>query len=69
MPERCLAPKAIVTANMAFAWYFTVASVKSEELMLVNKKGAALKSVDPTWPMLNIEYEDVHVAVSDILVR
>ncbi len=69
MPERCLDPEATVTANMAFAWYFTVAGVKSEELMLVDEQEASLKSVDPTWPMLDIEYEGRHVAVPGILVR
>lgn len=68
-PERCQDPQAVVTPNMAFAWYFTVAGVKSEELMLVDEQGANLWSVDPTWPMLQIEYEGSTVAIPDILVR
>jgi Xaa-Pro dipeptidase len=68
-PERCLDPEAVVTANMAFTWYFTVAGAKSEELMLVDEHGASLKSVDPQWPMLEIDYEGRRVAVPDILVR
>ncbi len=68
-PERCLNLDQTVIPNMAFAWYFTVAGVKSEELMLVDEQGASLKSVDPKWPMLEIEYAGHRVAVPDILVR
>ena len=68
-PERCLDPEAVTTANMAFAWYFTVAGVKSEELMLVDEQGARLESVDATWPRLEIDYEGQRIAVPDILVR
>ncbi|MFB0545527.1 MAG: hypothetical protein ACETWB_01330, partial [Anaerolineae bacterium] len=68
-PERCLDPEAVVTPNMAFAWYCTVAGVKSEELILVDEHGASIKSVDPEWPMLEIEYEGSKVAIPDILVR
>jgi len=68
-PERCQDPEAVVTPNMAFAWYLTVAGVKSEELALVDEQGASLKSVAPGWPMLEIEYEGNKVAIPDILVR
>jgi Xaa-Pro dipeptidase len=67
--ERCQDPKEMVKSNMAFAWYMTIAGVKSEELMLVDDQGASLKSVDPEWPMLQIEYQGRKVAVPDILVR
>lgn len=69
LPARCLDPQEVVTPNMAFAWYFTVAGTKSEELMLVDEHGAALKSVDPTWPLLGIEYAGHRIGVPDILVR
>ena len=68
-PERCLEPEAVVMSNTAFAWYFTVAGAKSEELMLVDEHGASLKSVDPTWPMLEIDYANQRVSVPDILIR
>ncbi len=67
--ERCQDLEAVVTPNMAFAWYFTVAGVKSEELMLVDDQRASIKSVDPEWPKLEIEYEGNKVAIPDILVR
>jgi len=69
MPERCLDQAEVVKPNMAFAWYFTVAGVKSEELMLVTEQGATLRSVDPSWPLLEVEYEGQRLAVPDILVR
>ena len=59
----------VVKANMAFAWYFTVAGAKSEELMLVDEQGASLKSVAPCWPMLEIDYQGSKVLIPDILVR
>jgi hypothetical protein len=37
--------------------------------MLVDEQGAALKSVDPEWPMLEVEYAGRRIAVPDILVR
>jgi len=68
-PERCRDPDAVVTPNMAFGWYLTVAGAKSEELILVDDEGAKIWSVDPQWPMLEIEYEGHVVSVPDILVR
>jgi Xaa-Pro aminopeptidase len=68
-PERCQDPDEVVMANMAFAWYMTIAGAKSEELMLVDEGGASLKSVAPGWPMLEIEYEGQKVPVPDILIR
>ncbi|MGA2111630.1 MAG: M24 family metallopeptidase [Anaerolineales bacterium] len=68
-PERCQDPQAVVTPNMAFAWYMTVAGTKSEELLLVDEEGARIHSVDPTWPTLPIEYHGSSVPVPDILVR
>jgi Xaa-Pro dipeptidase len=68
-PERCRDPQEMVKPNMAFAWYMTIAGVKSEELILVDEQGASLKSVAPGWPMLEIEYEGHQVAIPDILVR
>jgi Xaa-Pro dipeptidase len=68
-PERCRDPKEVVKANIAFAWYMTIAGAKSEELMLVDEQGASLKSVAPGWPMLEIEYQGHQVAVPDILIR
>lgn len=68
-PERCQDPEEVVKANMAFAWYFTVAGAKSEELMLVDEQGASLKSVAPGWPMLEIDYQGSKVPIPDILVR
>jgi Xaa-Pro dipeptidase len=68
-PERCRDPQEVVKPNMAFAWYMTIAGVKSEELILVDEGGASLKSVAPGWPMLEIEYEGHQVAIPDILVR
>jgi antitoxin VapB len=67
--ERCQNPDAVVTENMAFGWYLTIAGVKSEELVLVDPKGAGIKSIDPTWPTLDIDIEGRTVAVADILVK
>lgn len=68
-PERCQDPDAVVTPNTAFGWYLTVAGVKSEELILVDEEGAQIRSVDPEWPMLDIEVEGRTVSVPNILVR
>jgi Xaa-Pro aminopeptidase len=68
-PDRALDADAIVTPNMAFAWYLTVAGAKHEELMLVNAEGARLATVDPHWPLLQVEYQGRTVSVPDILVR
>jgi Xaa-Pro dipeptidase len=67
--ERCQDPDAVVTPNMAFAWYCTLAGAKSEEVALVGDHGATIETVDPTWPCLEIEYEGRKMAVPDILVR
>jgi antitoxin VapB len=68
-PERSRDPEAIVTPNMAFAWYITIKGVKSEELSLVTGQGASIQSADPSWPMLDIEYQGRRLAVPGILVR
>jgi Xaa-Pro aminopeptidase len=67
--ERCQDAEAVVTPNMAFAWYCTIAGAKSEEVALVDEQGASLKTVDPTWPMLEITHQGQKVKVPDILVR
>jgi Xaa-Pro aminopeptidase len=68
-PERCQDPDELVKPNMAFAWYCTIAGAKSEEVALVDDHGATLRTVDPSWPMLDIEFQGHRVAVPDILVR
>ncbi|HMD90740.1 MAG TPA: M24 family metallopeptidase [Anaerolineaceae bacterium] len=68
-PERCQDPKEVVKPNMAFGWYITVAGAKSEEVTLVEDQGSGLITVDPTWPMIEIEYQGQKIAVSDVLVR
>ncbi len=67
--ERCLDPEETVKSNMAFAWYITIKGVKSEELSLVTDEGARFQSVDPSWPMLDIEYQGRRTAIPDIMVR
>jgi Xaa-Pro dipeptidase len=68
-PERCQDAEAVVTPNMAFAWYCTIAGAKSEEVALVDEQGATLQTVDPSWPTLEIEYQGRKTAVPDILLR
>ncbi len=67
--ERCQDPEAVVQANTAFAFYFTVAGAKSEELMLVDANRTWLASAVQPWPMLEIEFAGQRLAVPDILVR
>jgi len=68
-PERCQDPTETVKPNMALAWYCTIAGVKSEEVALVDDHCATLRTVDPSWPTLDVEHAGQHVAVPDILVR
>jgi Xaa-Pro aminopeptidase len=67
--DRCLDPEAVVQACTAFAFYFTVAGAKSEELMLVDANRTWLASVVQPWPTLEIEFAGQRLAVPDILVR
>lgn len=67
-PERCLDPDEAVKPGMALAWYITIAGAKSEEVILVDERGGELITVDPTWPMLEINYQGKAVVVPDILV-
>jgi Xaa-Pro aminopeptidase len=68
-PERCQDPTEVVKPSMALGWYITVAGAKSEEVTLVEEHGSGLITVDPTWPMLEIEYQGQKIAVPDVLVR
>jgi Xaa-Pro dipeptidase len=59
----------VVKNKTAYTFYFTVAGVKSEELILVDEQGAAIVSADSEWPLLSIVYGDQVVGIPDILVR
>lgn len=59
----------LVKSQTAYTFYFTVAGVKSEELILVDEQGATIVSADPEWPLLSIAYGDQVVGIPDILVR
>jgi len=67
--DRCLDPEAVVQASTAFAFYFTVAGAKSEELMLVDANRTWLASAMQPWPMLEIDIAGQRLTVPDILVR
>ena len=67
--ERMQDPDETVNPNMAFLYYLSIAGVHCEELMLVNDQGAEYVSIDPDWPMLDIEFEGNIVSVPDIYVR
>jgi Xaa-Pro dipeptidase len=66
---RCLDPQEVVRSNTAFAFFFTVAGAKSEELMLVDEQRTWLASVVQPWPMLEVDFSGQRLAVPDILVR
>ncbi|MGD0876628.1 MAG: M24 family metallopeptidase [Anaerolineales bacterium] len=68
-PERCQDPNEMVKPGMALGWYITLAGAKSEEVTLVDEQGGQLITVDPTWPMLEIEYQGQKVVVPDVLLQ
>jgi len=67
--ERMQDPDETVKPDMAFLYYLTIAGVHCEELMLVDDQGAEYVSIDPDWPMLEIEFEGNTASVPDIYVR
>ncbi len=67
--ERMQNPVEVVKPNMAFLYYLTVAGVHTEELMLVDDRGAEFVSVDAGWPRLDIEFDGRTIPVPDIYTR
>lgn len=67
--ERMRDPAEVVKPNMAFLYYLTVAGVHTEELMLVDERGAEFVTVGSGWPLMEIAVEGKTISVPDIFVR